>query len=84
MSGRAVRCDGLRAPGSTPPSPLTNEPGDERLLGSTPVSYLSTLAKRADGDRPRGGDDSAYVKVKYPAPNYTYHEPKLRTTLAIL
>ena len=28
-SGRAVRCDGLRAPGSTPPSPLTTESGAE-------------------------------------------------------
>ena len=67
-SGRAVRCDGLRAPGSTPPSPLTTESGAERLLGSTPVSYLSTLTKRADGDRPKGGDDRPYVKVNNPVP----------------
>ena len=69
----AVRRDGLRAPGSTPPSPLTTELGAERLLGSNPVSYLSTLTKRADGDRPRGGDDSAYViaKVKNPVQSPT-------------
>eukprot|EP00966_Prymnesium_polylepis_P029880 694066-Prymnesium_polylepis.1 len=32
-----ARCDGLRAPGSTPPSPLTAKLGAERLLGSTPI-----------------------------------------------
>jgi hypothetical protein len=36
--GRRARCDGLRSPGSTPPSPLTAKPGAERLLGSTHIS----------------------------------------------
>ena len=57
-SDRAVRCDGLRAPGSTPPSTLTTESGALSLLRSDPVSYLSTLATRADGDRPRCADGS--------------------------
>eukprot|EP00966_Prymnesium_polylepis_P175383 4058589-Prymnesium_polylepis.1 len=38
-----VRCDDLRSPGSTPPSPLTAKPGAGRWLGSTHIPYLSTL-----------------------------------------
>ena len=59
--GRRARCDGLRAPGSTPPSPLTAKSGAERLLGSTPIPCLSTLGTGADKDRPGGGEGSAYV-----------------------
>ena len=58
-SGRAVRCDGLRATGSTPLSTLTTESGAVSLLRSDTVSYLSTLATRADGDRPRCAEGSA-------------------------
>ena len=39
----AVRCDGARARGSTPPSPLTAKPGDQRLLGSSTTLYHTYL-----------------------------------------
>eukprot|EP00966_Prymnesium_polylepis_P062715 1455696-Prymnesium_polylepis.1 len=54
----AVRCDGTRARRSTPPSPLTAKPGTGRLIGSSTIPYLSTLAMRADEDRPGSGEGS--------------------------
>jgi hypothetical protein len=39
MTVGAVRCDGTRAHGSTPPSPLTAKPGAGRLLGSSNIPF---------------------------------------------
>ena len=76
--GRRARCAGLRAPGSTPPSPLTAKPGAERLLGSTTILYLSTLGTGADEDRPGGGEGSAYVISVGFCTNYSRNEPQAR------
>ena len=78
VDGRRARCDGLRAPGSTPPSPLTAKPGAERSLGSTSIPYLSTLGTGADEDWPGGGEGSAYVISVGFCTNYSRNEPVSR------
>eukprot|EP00966_Prymnesium_polylepis_P211542 4898747-Prymnesium_polylepis.1 len=49
---------------------LTAKPGAERLLGSTPIPYLSILGTKAHGDRPGGGEGGAYAISVGLCPNY--------------
>eukprot|EP00966_Prymnesium_polylepis_P082856 1918930-Prymnesium_polylepis.1 len=81
--GRSEMDDGLRAPRSTPPSPLTAKPGAGRLPGSTPIPSIDHGHEGPRGPAwRRRGEGSSFVKSFGSYTNYSCHEPAETTQQA--